>query len=69
MSIHTKEHRDSEDQLSASAGANLPDWRHSKVFVGNFNKQSAMLELSRNRLRVLTAFLTGEYYLGNTCQG
>lgn len=48
-----------EEKLKASLWDNLPHLRHLKVFLGNFHKQTAktMLELNRNKLRVLKAFL------------
>lgn len=49
-----------ERQLKASLCENLLGLRHSNVLIQNFQKQraKAMLELTRNRLRVVKGFLT-----------
>lgn len=52
MGTYKGELKDTKDNLRATTWENLPGRRHSKEFLGNFNKQRArtMTALSRNKL-------------------
>lgn len=52
MSTYKGELMDREQYFRATMWENLPSLRHSKAFLGNFNRQRTrtMLELSRNKL-------------------
>lgn len=61
MSTYHRIIQTQEEAAQNVSWENFTNFKHSKVFLGNFKKQKAktILELSKNRLRVLIAFLTG----------
>lgn len=66
MSIHQKKPNDKEGYLRAAHRENLRGLRYSKVFFRNVIKHrgKAMLVPNRNRLPVLTGFVSGYCHLG-----